>query len=91
MRQELTNRETRIRCTLTQAFDPIDLEVTDDSARHAGHSGAAPGGETHFNVRITSALFTDMSRVARQRAINTALAEEFETGLHALSIKAEGE
>ena len=89
MRQELTNRETRIRCILSRVFDPIELDVIDDSARHAGHAGAAPGGDTHFNVRIISAAFTDMNRVARQRAINTALAEEFETGLHALSIKAD--
>jgi BolA protein len=85
----LTGRETRIRCILSQAFAPIALEVVDDSARHAGHAGAAPGGETHFNVRIISKAFEGMSRVARQRAINKALAEEFETGLHALSIKAD--
>lgn len=87
MRQELTSRETRIRCILSQAFDPIALDVTDESARHAGHAGAAPGGETHYNVRIISAAFANMSRLARQRAVNTALAPEFETGLHALSIK----
>ena len=85
----MTGRENRIRCILSQAFAPIELDVIDDSARHAGHAGAAPGGETHFNVRIISAAFKDMNRVARQRAINKALAEEFETGLHALSIKAE--
>jgi len=84
----LTDREKRIRCILSQAFDPIELEVVDDSARHAGHAGAAPGGETHFNVRIISVFFNGKSRVACQRAINKALAEEFETGLHALSIKA---
>jgi len=81
-------RESRIRDLLTRAFSPETLEVVDDSARHAGHAGAAPGGETHFNVRITSAQFAQMSRVERQRAINKVLAEEFETGLHALSIKA---
>ncbi|MEO9971048.1 MAG: BolA family protein [Hyphomonadaceae bacterium] len=82
-------REMRIRDTLTRIFAPEALEVTDDSARHAGHAGAAPEGETHFNVRITSSQFAGMSRVARQRAINKALAEEFDTGLHALSIKAD--
>jgi len=89
MRQELTSRETRIRSILSQVFTPIELDVTDDSARHAGHAGAAPGGETHFNVRIISTAFADMSRIARQRAVNKALEEEFNTGLHALSIKAE--
>ena len=85
----MLTRELRIRDILTRTFAPETLEVTDDSARHAGHAGAAPEGETHFNVRITSAQFAGLSRVARQRAINKALAEEFETGLHALSIKAD--
>ncbi len=83
-------RELRIRDILTRAFAPETLEVVDDSARHAGHAGAAPEGETHFNIRITAATFTGLSRLAQQRAINKALAQEFETGLHALSIKAEG-
>lgn len=82
-------RELRIRDILARTFAPETLEVTDDSARHAGHAGAAPEGETHFNVRITSAKFAGMSRLARQRAINKALAAEFDTGLHALSIKAD--
>jgi len=86
--QELVNRQNRIHRLLSQAFKPVELEVIDDSARHAGHAGAAPGGETHFNVRIISSFFTGKNRVACQRAINKALAEEFETGLHALSIKA---
>jgi len=89
MRQDLTSRETRIHSILMQQFSPIELEVVDDSARHAGHAGASPEGETHFNVRIISQTFEGMSRVARQRAINTALAAEFDTGLHALSIKAD--
>jgi len=43
-----------IREKLTSAFAPKELVVEDDSARHAGHSGARPGGQTHFNVRIVS-------------------------------------
>ena len=81
------NREIRIRNILSQAFSPLELEVIDDSARHAGHAGAAPGGQTHFNVRIVSEAFRNMSRVEQQRAVNSALAAEFESGLHALSIK----
>ena len=84
----MTNRSERIRSKLTQVFAPEALEVVDDSARHAGHAGAAPEGETHFNVKITSAQFEGMSRVERQREVNAALKEEFDNGLHALSIKA---
>lgn len=79
-----------IRDKLTSAFDPAALEVTDDSARHAGHAGAGDGrGETHFNVRVVSAAFAGMSRVQRQRAVNAALAEELAGPVHALSIRAE--
>ncbi|MEL6323506.1 MAG: BolA family protein, partial [Pseudomonadota bacterium] len=81
----MTGREKRIRDSLVQAFAPITLEIKDDSARHAGHAGAAPGGETHYSVRIVSEAFAEMSRVERQRAVNQALADEFNTGLHALS------
>lgn len=87
-RQELTRRIDRIRDLLTEAFQPVSLEVVDDSARHAGHAGASPEGETHFNVAITSEMFEGLSRVQVQRAVNLVLAGEFESGLHALSIKA---
>ncbi len=82
------SRQTRIHAALTAAFAPETLEVIDDSARHIGHAGAAPGGETHYNLRIVAAAFSGQSRVAMQRAVMAALAAEFESGLHALSIKA---
>ena len=56
-----------IRRKLTGAFQPARLEIVDDSHRHAGHAGARPGGETHFNVEIVSEAFAGKSRVERQR------------------------
>lgn len=88
-RQELTSRENRIRAILSQVFSPELLEIKDDSEMHAGHAGAAPGGETHYTLKIKSSAFEGMSRIARQRAIMSALSDEFESGLHALSIKAD--
>lgn len=84
----MTSRTVRIRKKLEEAFTPVRLEVTDDSARHAGHAGAAPGGETHFNVTIESEAFDGLSRLQIQRTIHMVLRDEFETGLHALSLKA---
>ena len=79
-----------IRDKLTKAFAPVELAVTDESWRHAGHAGAGDGsGETHFDVRIVSQAFAGMNRVARQRAVNDALREELAGPVHALSIKAE--
>ena len=77
-----------IRAKLSAAFTPEALTVTDESARHAGHAGARPGGETHFDVRIVSAQFDGLSRVERQRRIYAALDAQFKRGLHALSLKA---
>ncbi len=82
----MQDRHGRLRAALTEAFHPVALEITDDSARHAGHSGAAPGGETHYNVTIVSAAFAAMTRVQRSRAVHEAVAHELGTGLHALSL-----
>lgn len=73
---------------LQDAFQPIQLRLDDDSDRHAGHAGAAPGGESHFNLLIESHVFAGMSRVARQRAVYAVLKEELAGQLHALSVKA---
>ncbi len=81
-------RSERIRDILTEAFTPSTLDVIDDSHKHAGHAGARPEGETHYTIKITSPKFEGQSRVATQRAILAALKPEFDTGLHALSIKA---
>jgi len=83
---ESSNRQSRMQASLRAAFSPLELSISDDSAKHAGHAGAAPGGETHFTVRIVAASFDGQSRVARSRAVHAALAEEFATGLHALAL-----
>ena len=75
-----------IRGKLTASFAPKELIVEDESARHAGHSGARPGGETHFNVRIVSEAFEGVSRVERQRRVYAALADELKGRVHALSL-----
>lgn len=79
-------RET-IETKLTAAFAPLRLEVTDDSDKHKGHSGAREGGESHFSVLIVSESFRGQSRVARQRAVNAALREELSGPIHALSMQ----
>ncbi|MCB8880020.1 BolA family transcriptional regulator [Acidisoma cellulosilytica] len=84
------SRQTRITDTLSRAFVPLSLVVEDDSARHIGHAGhpggAGQGGESHFNVTMVADCFASMNRVARARAVNEALADEFAGGLHALSL-----
>lgn len=76
-----------IRQKLETAFAPAELVVEDDSAKHAGHSGARPGGQTHFSVRLVSESFAGQSRVERQRRVYAALAEMMKPdGIHALAL-----
>ncbi len=77
-----------IRRKLTQRFSPLRLDIVDESYRHEGHAGARPEGETHFSVTIVAASFEGQSRVARQRLVYDALAEELATRVHALSLTA---
>ena len=79
-------RADRIAAALRAAFPPAEVTVADDSHRHAGHAGAAPGGETHYSVRVVSPAFAGMNRVARSRAVHKVLAGEFASGLHALAL-----
>lgn len=72
---------------LTEALQPKQLDVIDESHLHAGHGGARPEGETHFRVMIVSALFEGESRVARHRMVTKVLAAEMNNPIHALSLK----
>jgi BolA protein len=71
---------------LSAKFAPTHLEVIDESARHQGHAGSRPGGESHFRIRIASAALTG-TRVAQHRAIMEALDAEMRGGVHALAIE----
>ena len=76
----------RIREKLTAAFAPKVLEIADESARHAGHVGAHPEGETHFTVTLVSDRIAGQSRLERQRAVYRVLAEELKAHVHALAL-----
>ena len=80
-------RQDRIINLLQNALSPSVLEVRDVSHQHHGHAGWREGGETHFEVDITSPQFEGQTRVAAHRMVNDALAEELAQGLHALQIK----
>jgi BolA protein len=82
----MSARAERIAGLLRQHFAPTLLRVADESARHAGHAGAAPGGETHYRVLLVSPAFRDEARISRSRRVHEVLAGEFATGLHALEL-----
>lgn len=75
-----------IRRKLVAALQPTRLELHDESARHHGHAGWRPGGETHFRLTVVSEAFAGKSRVARQRLVYDLLAEEMRERVHALAL-----
>lgn len=84
----MTETRRRIEDKLKAALAPARLQIIDDSASHAGHAGARPGGESHFTVDIVSEAFAGKSRIARHRLVNQALSEELAGPVHALVIRA---
>jgi BolA family transcriptional regulator, general stress-responsive regulator len=77
-----------IRQRLTEALAPSHVDLVDQSARHAGHAGARPEGESHFNLTIVAAAFAGKNRIERQRMVFAALGDLMQTDIHALAITA---
>ena len=77
-----------IHARLTAALSPTRLVVRDDSERHRGHAGHDDRGESHFTVEVEAVGFAGQSRLARQRAVNAALADLLKERVHALAIVA---
>jgi BolA protein len=67
-------------------FNPISLEIQDDSALHAGHKGNTGGG--HFTVKIVSSQFSQKSQIMRHRLVYQALTDLMPQHIHAISILA---
>lgn len=85
-------RVDRIRDLLQAAFAPLEIEVSDDSAAHAGHGGFDPEG-SHFHVRMVAAAFAGRSRLARHRLVYDVLSSLMHREIHALvlDLRAPGE
>lgn len=82
------DRIMKIRARLTDALQPVDLEVVDESHLHKGHPGARDG-RGHFRIRIISDKFADLKLIQRHRLIYDAVGDLMETDIHALSITAD--
>jgi BolA protein len=69
-----------------QTLNPLQCEIQDDSAMHAGHAGNTGG--SHFTVYIVSEAFEGLNLIARHRVVFEAVGDMMQTEIHALSIKA---
>ena len=74
--------ETSVILKLTAVFQPTYLQVLNESHMHS----VPAGSETHFNVIVVTESFVGMRQVQRHQAIYKCLAEELQTGVHALAL-----
>ncbi len=72
---------------LAEHLSPASVTLVDDSAKHAGHAGAASGGG-HYQVRVVAARFAGLGRLARHRLVYDALSDMMRGAIHALAIEA---
>ena len=80
----------QVRAKLQVAFAPLELDLIDESAHHAGHAGASAGGESHFRLSLVSARFDNLTRLARQRLVYDTLTTEIMSQIHALTMDLRG-
>lgn len=78
--------EARLREKLIVALEPTRLDVVNESQLHAGHRNSPGTGESHFRILIVSPKFAGVSRLARHRLVNEALADELKGKIHALAL-----
>jgi BolA protein len=83
----VSDRIARIRASLEESLAPQELEIEDESHRHAGHAGARDG-RGHFRVRIVAAAFAGMPLVRRHQRVYAALGDLMRTDIHALAVDA---
>ncbi|MFZ5964603.1 BolA family protein [Thalassococcus sp. BH17M4-6] len=79
-------RQAEIETRLRDAFAPTELTVRDESEAHRGHAGYQEGGESHFHVILRAKGFAGQSRIARHRAVHSALGPDLMAQIHALSL-----
>ena len=80
------SRQMRIKEKLLKNFEVDQLDVIDESESHIGHAGFQEGGESHFRVRLVSADFKGLSRIARHRSVHAAIGKELLIEIHALAL-----
>lgn len=89
MKSQETGIVAVIRNKLEQELKPQRVEIADVSHKHAGHSGAQPGGNTHFEVHIVAECFRGLPRVRQHQLVYDALKGLMNNPIHALALRCE--
>jgi BolA protein len=74
--------QNNIEKKLLSHFNPLHLEVINESAMH----NVPAGSESHFKVVIVTSMFSGERLIKRHRAVNSILKEELANDIHALAL-----
>lgn len=74
--------EHTIQTKIQTTFTPSHLEVINESHMHS----VPPNSETHFKVVLVSDFFAGKRLVQRHQQVYGILAEELQSGVHALAL-----
>ncbi len=74
--------QSTIEAKLTGALAPLHLEVVNESDNH----NVPAGSESHFKVVLVASEFEGQRLLARHRRVNTVLADELASAIHALAL-----
>lgn len=72
---------------LVDSLQPNHIDIINESHLHQGHAGWDGSGESHFRIRMTSDMFSGLSRIARHRLVYDALSPSPMDAIHALALE----
>ena len=75
------NLEETITSKLQNEFEPMHLELLNESHMHAGLAT-----DSHFNLSLVSQAFSKLKKVQRHQAVYKVLNEELAGPVHALAL-----
>lgn len=80
---------TTIKTTLQEKIGATIVEIDDRSDLHKHHQGRmnAPAGSGHYDAIVVAASFAGKTTMQQHRMVYSALSEQMQTTIHALSLK----
>lgn len=73
--------EETIRAKVGESLKPEELIIENESHKHGG-----PATESHFKLTVVAAQFDGLGAVKRHQRLYALLAEELNSGVHALAL-----
>ncbi len=77
--------EKQIKEKLMQALNPEELQIINESEKHAHHKENPGGNETHFHIHVKCSQFNGLSTMQKHKLIYKVLEDEIPK-IHALSL-----